>query len=46
MKTAANEHLNLKTECVSVVNKLGSLDIPKWKDKSMDFALVFKFILK
>ena len=46
MKTAANEHLSLKTECVRVVNSLGSLDIPEWKDKNMDFALAFKFILK
>jgi len=46
VKTTDNEHLSLKTECVRVVNNLGSVDIPEWKDKNMDFALAFKFILK
>lgn len=46
VKTTDNEHLSLKTECLRVVNNLGSVDIPEWKDKNMDFALAFKFILK
>jgi len=40
------DHLSLKTECERVANKIGTLDIPEWKDKNMEFALVYKFILK
>jgi TonB family protein len=40
------EHLRLKTECERVANKIGSIDIPEWKEKNMEFALDFKFILK
>jgi TonB family protein len=40
------EHLSLKTECERVANKIGSVDIPEWKEKDMEFALEIKFILK
>lgn len=40
------EHSALKTECIRVVNKLGEVKIPEWKDKATEFAVEFKFILK
>jgi TonB family protein len=40
------EHLSLKTECERVANKIGSIDIPEWKEKNMEFALAIRFILK
>jgi hypothetical protein len=42
----SKEHLSLKNECQRVANTLGSCDIPEWKDKDMEFALIFKFVLK
>jgi TonB family protein len=43
---ASNEHLALKNECERVVKRLGEVNIPEWKDKKKEFALVFKFTLK
>ena len=40
------EHSALKAECLRVANKLGSCDIPEWKNKNMEFALSFNFQLK
>jgi hypothetical protein len=45
-KTTGNEHPTLKTECLRVTNKLTEVKIPEWKDKDMEFAIPFKFILK
>ncbi|HZK61637.1 MAG TPA: energy transducer TonB, partial [Anaerovoracaceae bacterium] len=45
-KETSKEHPLLKPECLRVVNNLGELNIPEWKDKDMEFALAFKFILK
>lgn len=45
-KAANAEHPQLKTECLRVVNTLGSCEIPEWKDKDMEFAIAFKFMLK
>jgi hypothetical protein len=45
-KVTGNEHLELKTESERVVNKIGSVDIPEWKDKDMEFALTINFVLK
>jgi TonB family protein len=42
----SNEHLALKTECLRVANKLTVNEIPDWKDKDMEFALAFKFMLR
>jgi len=39
-------HPALRAECVRVANQLGDLDIPEWKDKNMEFALAFKFVLE
>jgi TonB family protein len=39
-------HLALKTECLRVANLLSVNEIPDWKEKDMEFALAFKFILK
>jgi TonB family protein len=43
---ATKEHLALKNECERVVKRLGEVNLPEWKDKKMEFALAFKFILK
>jgi TonB family protein len=43
---ASKEHPLLKAESVRVANKLGELNIPEWKDRDMEFALAFKFVLK
>lgn len=40
------DHPHLKTECLRVVNTLGNCQIPEWKDKDMEFAIAFKFMLK
>jgi beta-lactamase regulating signal transducer with metallopeptidase domain len=45
-KTNDKEHLALKNECLRIVNKLSEVNIPEWKDISMEFAIVYKFILK
>jgi len=45
-KVTENEHPTLKTECVRVTNKLSEVNIPEWKDKNMEFAIVYKFVLK
>ena len=45
-KTTGNALTALQTECVRVSNKLGEIDVPEWKDKNMEFALVFNFQLK
>jgi TonB family protein len=44
--SATKEHPALKAECLRVANKLGTLDIPEWKEKNVEFALAIKFILK
>lgn len=46
VNAVSNEHLALKTECLRVANKLTVNEIPDWKDKDMEFALAFKFILR
>jgi len=45
-KVTGNVHIELKTESERVVNKIGSVDIPEWKDKDMEFALTLNFVLK
>lgn len=41
-----NDHIMLKTECLRVAGKIGGLDIPEFKEKDIEFALPFKFVLK
>jgi TonB family protein len=36
----------LEQESVRVANLLGSLNIPEWKDKDMEFALSFNYVLR
>lgn len=43
---STNDHPFLKTECLRVASKIGSLDIPEFKENDMEFALAFKFMLK
>jgi beta-lactamase regulating signal transducer with metallopeptidase domain len=45
-KGTAGEHPFLKNECVRIAKKLSEIDIPEWKEKNMEFALSFNFILK
>jgi bla regulator protein blaR1 len=45
VKATGNEHQTLKTECLRVTNKLSEVNIPEWKDKNMEFAIVYKFVL-
>jgi len=45
-KTKGNEHLALRNECLRISKKLPETNIPEWKNKDMEFALEFKFILK
>lgn len=45
-KSISNEHPTLKAECLRVTNKLSEVKIPEWKDKDMEFAVLFKFVLK
>ena len=45
-KTAGNGLIALQTECVRVVNKLSVNEIPDWKDKNLEFAVTFIFVLK
>lgn len=40
------EHPGLKAESERVINKIGSVNIPEWKDKDMEFALTLNFVLK
>ncbi len=42
----ANDHPALKAECLRVAGKIGSLDIPEFREKDMEFALAFRFMLK
>ncbi len=42
----ANDHPALKAECLRVAGMIGSLDIPEFKEKDIEFALPFKFTLK
>lgn len=44
--TSGNGLAALQNECVRVANKLGEIDIPEWKEKNMEFALTFKFLLR
>jgi hypothetical protein len=37
---------NLSVECLRVARQIESLDLPEWKDKSLDFTLVINFQLK
>jgi hypothetical protein len=46
IKEASTGHLSLRTECLRVANKLSINEIPDWKDKDLEFALAFNFILK
>lgn len=41
-----SDHIALQTESVRIANKLAEVDIPEWKEKNMEFALVFHFVLK
>jgi len=43
---STNDHPLLKAECLRVAGKIGSLDIPEFKEKDIEFALAFKFMLK
>jgi len=45
-KTSSNEHLLLKTACLSATNKLKEIKIQEWRDKDLEFAIPFKFTLK
>ena len=45
-KVTGNVHPELQTESERVVNKIGSVDIPEWKEKDMEFALTLNFVLK
>ena len=45
-KATGDGQTALQTEAVRIANKLGEIDIPEWKEKNMDFALTFRFILK
>ncbi len=45
-KTSGDGQIALQTECVRVANKLAEIAIPEWKEKNMEFALVFNFVLK
>ena len=45
-KVTGNVHLELQAESERVVNKLGSVNIPEWKEKDMEFALTLNFVLK
>ena len=45
-KAVSTDHHSLSAECLRVANKLTANEIPDWKDKDMEFALAFKFILK
>lgn len=45
-KTAIRSHPLLEKECMRVVSKLSELNIPEWKEKGMNFAIAFKFVLK
>ncbi|MCX6334273.1 MAG: M56 family metallopeptidase [Bacteroidia bacterium] len=36
----------LSEECLRVAQQIESLDLPEWKDKDLDFTLVFNFQLK
>lgn len=42
---AGNDHILLKEECIRVANKIGTVDIPEWKEKDLEFVLTWKFIL-
>lgn len=44
-KPEGNEHSLLKEECIRVANKIGTVDIPEWKEKDLEFVLTWKFIL-
>ncbi len=43
---ADNEHAQLKEECIRIAGKLTELNIPELKEKDLEFAVPFKFILK
>ena len=43
---AAFDHPALKAECLRVANSLTVNEVPEWKDKNLEFALAFKFLLK
>jgi TonB family protein len=46
-RTAAYmEHSLLKDECLRVVNKLSVNEVPDWKEKDLEFAFAFNFVLK
>jgi beta-lactamase regulating signal transducer with metallopeptidase domain len=45
-KAAIDEHQTLKAECLRVANKLSEVNVPEWKDKNVEFAITYKFILK
>jgi hypothetical protein len=40
------DHSLLKIECQRVANRLSELKIPEWKDKEVEFAVTYKFILQ
>jgi TonB family protein len=44
--TPGNGMIALQTECVRVANMLSLNEIPDWKDKNIEFAITFKFVLK
>lgn len=44
--TGGKDHSALKTECQRVANRLSELKIPEWKDKEVEFAVTYNFILR
>ena len=43
-KQQGNGHIALQTECVRVANKLSVNEVPEWKEKNMEFALVLRYL--
>jgi hypothetical protein len=44
--SGGKEHSALKTECQRVANRLSELKIPEWKDKDVEFAITYNFVLR
>ena len=45
-KVTGADHPELKAECLRIVKRLGELKIPEWKEKNMEFAINYKFVIK
>ena len=46
VKATWKGNIALQTECVRVANTLSVNEVPDWKERNMEFALVFNFQLK